>query len=361
MNDVKNGERYEYIDALRGIAALGIVAIHTAFWGGESYVPIWFKNMTLFLDVPFFFYLSGWGSSFHKYNIIKTTRSLGVIWLKWIYFISILALFCLISKWLPYQFAGVSDVRDLVNNYMMNVSFPGFRVVGGSIWFLQYYFVIVFINTFCLSLIQYSEKEERFCKYYMIFLVILFVWISYGRYTLGIDLRYFVFYSLFWIMGKNRVGGGINKFRNFIVIVLLDTIGIVFASYLQGLSVFDIQTAKFPPTIKYGFVSLLAILVAKQVEPHVRHTCKWLCHIGRNAIFYYFAQGIGSSLNYYVIPRVNTDRWLIKFLVTLVINLIVTTVLAELIGLTYRCLMHLLRKAVAMVHKAGITGDNQSI
>ena len=28
-----------YIDFLRGIAALGIIAIHTAFWAGQSYTP----------------------------------------------------------------------------------------------------------------------------------------------------------------------------------------------------------------------------------------------------------------------------------------------------------------------------------
>lgn len=202
-------ERYAYIDFLRGAAAIGIVAIHTAFWGGESYVPAWFKNMTLFLDVPFFFYLSGWGSSYQKINIGKTAKSLGTIWLKWIYFVSALALFCLISRWSPHPFEGVSNVRDLVNNYMLNVSFPGFPVVAGSIWFLQYYFVIVFINTFFLSLAQ--DKEERFCKMYMLFLAIAFIWISYGRYALGVDWCYFIFYSFFWIMGRNRGGAWMER------------------------------------------------------------------------------------------------------------------------------------------------------
>ena len=30
----KAHERYEYIDFLKGIAAIGIIGIHTAFWGG---------------------------------------------------------------------------------------------------------------------------------------------------------------------------------------------------------------------------------------------------------------------------------------------------------------------------------------
>lgn len=38
-------QRNEYIDYLRGVAALGIVAIHTAFWSGQSYTPPWFWNL----------------------------------------------------------------------------------------------------------------------------------------------------------------------------------------------------------------------------------------------------------------------------------------------------------------------------
>lgn len=41
-------KRNEYIDYLRGIASIGIIAIHTAFWSGQSYTPEWFQNLTLF-------------------------------------------------------------------------------------------------------------------------------------------------------------------------------------------------------------------------------------------------------------------------------------------------------------------------
>lgn len=56
--------RNTYIDMLRGIAALGVIAIHTAFWSGQSYTPIWFQSLTLLIDVPFFFFLSGWGARY---------------------------------------------------------------------------------------------------------------------------------------------------------------------------------------------------------------------------------------------------------------------------------------------------------
>ena len=82
-------ERNNYIDFLRGIASIGIIAIHTAFWSGQSYTPEWFWNLTLLLDVPFFFYLSGWASSYKKSDIKKTCKSILDIWCKWIFFSSV--------------------------------------------------------------------------------------------------------------------------------------------------------------------------------------------------------------------------------------------------------------------------------
>ena len=87
-------ERNSYIDFLRGIAALGIIAIHTAFWAGQSYTPAWFWNITLLLDVPFFFYLSGWASSYKKCELKHVVKSLFIIWIKWIFFVSLVAIFC---------------------------------------------------------------------------------------------------------------------------------------------------------------------------------------------------------------------------------------------------------------------------
>ena len=339
----KAHERYEYIDFLKGIAAIGIIGIHTAFWGGESYVAVWFKNMTLLLDVPFFFYLSGWGSSLHRSNIERTSKGLGTVWCKWLYFVSALALFCLVSRWLPYSFAGVTSVRDLVNNYMFNVSFAGFPVVSGSVWFMQHYCVVVFINTFIMCLIQDREDEKHIRIMYMVLLAVAFIWICYGKYALGIDWRYFLFYSFFWMMGRNQMGT-VRIRKHFIFCWVLIIIGVFFASYLQELPVYDIQTAKFPPTVKYGLVSLLSILIVKHIEPYVVHMNRWIKHIGCNAIFYYFSQGIGSSLNYYVIPLVPTDNWLLKFLVTFLVNVIITTVIAEFMRITYSCIAAWLKK-----------------
>lgn len=329
-------QRNEYIDCLKGIATLGIIAIHTAFWSGQSYTPPWFWNLTLFLDVPFFFYLSGWGTSYQESSdLIRTGKSLLSIWLKWVFFVSILAIFCSVSSWLPFSFQGVADLKDLVNNYMFNVSVPGFCVVAGSIWFMPCYIGVIFINNTILMAISNSPKREQLQDTYMWTLLIIFVWVSFGKQFLGLDIVQFSFYGFFWMLGYRRVGR-VKRIQNLLLGVLICFFGIWFSSYLQGLPLYDIQSAKFPPSLKYGFVSLVSILLAKSMEGHIGTCNKALVHIGRNAIFFYFAQGIGSSLSYYFISAVHLETWYLKWLLTFLFNVAVTTCIAELVALLYR-------------------------
>lgn len=194
-----------------------------------------------------------------------------------------------------------------------------------------------------MCLIQDCEDERHIRKMYMMFLAVAFIWICYGKYALGIDWRYFLFYSFFWMMGRNQMGT-VKTGKRFIFCGTLVIIGVLFTSYLQELPVYDIQTAKFPPTVKYGLVSLLSILIVKHIEPYVVHMNRWIKHIGRNAIFYYFSQGIGSSLNYYVIPLVPTDNWFLKFLITFIVNVVITTAIAEFLRVTYNYITVLIKR-----------------
>lgn len=327
--------RYEYIDFLRGIGAIGIIAIHTAFWGGQSYTPEWFWNITLLLDVPFFFYLSGWGSSFHKNDIVKTCKGLGKIWLQFIYFISCLALFCYISRWLPHPYVGVSDVGDLINNYFFNMSFPDFPVVTGSMWFMPVYFFVVLINTIIMAAIQDSAHAGQLRSLYMIFLILCFLWVNHSLYYLAVlNERQFLFYSFFWMLGYNRVGK--TKSAGGLAMALgICVCGSCFCSYLLHIPLYDIQSAKFPPTAKYAFASMLVIFIAKYFEGKIQKFNRLLVHIGKNAIYYFFGQGVGSTVNYYVVDGLAINNWLLKWVITFLINIVVTAFVAELIRVSY--------------------------
>lgn len=328
-------KRNEYIDYLKGIASIGIIAIHTAFWSGQSYTPEWFWNLTLLLDVPFFFYLSGWGGQYSKKSIEKMLKSLGKIWIKWIYFITLVSIVCSLSYKLPWRFQGVTDFRDLINNYFFNVSIPGFCVIGGSVWYLPHYFVVIFINTILMCLIAGKENEKKLKHIYMLILGIIFLWICYGNYFLGLDIQYFLFYSFFWMLGLNGCGKT-KKISQFISALVVAILGIAIWSYLQGLPLYDLQSAKFPPTMKYGCASMIVIIVAKYVEKYKKTYNKVLVHIGRNAIYYYFAQGISSSLCYIWVDKIQVHNWFIKWMIIFGINVLTTICVAEFLAVSYK-------------------------
>ena len=64
--------RDNYLDTVRGLAAIGVVAIHTAFWSGQSYgVPEEIQTLTLAVDVGLFFFLAGWAISFKEKRSVK--------------------------------------------------------------------------------------------------------------------------------------------------------------------------------------------------------------------------------------------------------------------------------------------------
>ena len=63
-------------------------------------------------------------------------------------------------------------------------------------------------------------------------------------------------------------------------------------------------------------------------------------HIGRNAIYYYFGQGIGSSINFLVVERISIHSWLLKWTITYAINVCMTIIIAESIAWLYKAAEH---------------------
>lgn len=112
--------------------------------------------------------------------------------------------------------------------------------------------------------------------------------------------------------------------------------------HLQGLPLYDLQNAKFSPSLKYGIASLFVIIISNYFDGKIKNLPKGLIRIGRNAIWYYFGQGIGSSLNYYIVNIIKMDNWIIKWLITFLVNVIITVVIAELLAFLYKSIQKMI-------------------
>lgn len=120
-------------------------------------------------------------------------------------------------------------------------------------------------------------------------------------------------------------------------------VGIAGTSYIQGLPLYDIQAAKFPPSPKYAFVSLIVIFVANYFENRIKKCNCVLVHIGKNAIFYFFGQGIGSSLIYFYVNNVSLDNWFSKWIAAFLINVVCTVAVAETLAILYNIAIKMIR------------------
>ena len=135
-------KRDNYIDFLRGIAALSVVFIHTCFWSGYSYTPELMQTLSLAIDVPFFFFLSGWSSAYVD-SFERSIRSLLNIYKKYVMFLPFFFLILLIFGFFIKQYPGLS-LRSLYGNLFFIAEEPNaLSGVMGSMWFMPVYLAVV--------------------------------------------------------------------------------------------------------------------------------------------------------------------------------------------------------------------------
>ncbi len=345
-------KRNLYIDACRGVAALGIISIHTAFYGGFD-VPEWFRSLTLFLDVPFFFYISGWAYSYKDPDILRSGKGIISIWLKWIFFICVMDLVCLVLVRINSGYVPLTSPSKLLEAFMFKEGIaPGFFVIGGSVWFIKFFFASLIINTVVLKLVHSSKRKEEYEAAYLAFLIIAYLWVLTGGYFLGLDIIFVLFYATIWMMGY--IGFGTTKsVKGFIVCLAAALAGLFITTYfdmhLLQIGPFDIQASKCTPSVRYLVISMFMILIARFFEKLIKNPNRVLVHIGQNAIFYFFGQGVGSSLINYYSSRLPIGSWFFKYLICFAVNIVITVMVAEIMRILYEQFSHLCRKASAKI------------
>ncbi len=337
-NNSANSTRNTYIDACRGIAAISIVAIHTSFYGLPN-TPDWFKSLTLFIDVPFFFYLSGWASSYKQPDVIRAGKSILRIWAQWIVFILVLNVFSFISLRLPYSYSPIRGLADLVRCLFFdeNIS-PGFFVIGASTWFIPFYFATILISNALLRLIKDSKRRDKYCYFYIVFLILLMLWAYFHPDYFGYYPPFLMLYGSLWMIGYIRAEKR-ESLTGFILALCFCAAGLCLFSRLdyriKEIYWYDLQSSKCLPSGKYLFASFFSILIGGNLERFIEKPNRILAHIGKNALYYFFGQGVGSSVLSYGHISLEISSWGLKWLAYFIINLVITTVVAESVRFIY--------------------------
>ena len=323
-----------YIDCAKGLATLSIVFIHTVFWSGQFYVSNEIRIFSLLFDVPIFFALSGLTSSG---NLDKTFRRL--LKLQIIYMIFVTGLFFFDretyqnffltfgSKYTENSLSQPFDFKVLGNWWLHQYgTCDVFPVVMGSFWYLKTYYIVTFFGVITLRFFsKYIWWIVGFC------VVFIFVFnFNPDFYPTG-QVGYTVFYLMVFLVAYQLKNKKLTNSQVLFLIgfVLLSLVG-MFWSY--GADIFyKLNKQKFPPKIPYivwSFVSLAMVFIFYNRLKIQKESL--LSYIGQNAIFFYFAQGISSSLVYFFIPIFRENlHWFILMILIYGLNVLLAVIIAK--------------------------------
>ncbi len=311
-------QRDLYIDVVKGFATLSVIFIHTVFWSGQFYVPTELRNLSLLFDVPIFFFLSGLTSSGKVEKNIHRMLKLQITYM--IFITLIFIIYCICNQTLKWEklfdwyFHSYTESKPL-------------DVVIGSMWYMRVYFMVSFFGVLVLRYL--SEKQINILICILLGGIISFSFYYYPRGNLG----YIFIYLLIFLLAK--------QCRNVFVKIpymLLGLFSLAIVYYLLYLyfgenTTILVRKQKFPPNIiylVYSCFSLFLILVLKGRLSFKKNN--FLAYIGQNAIFYYFAQGLSSSIIYIFVHWWKDEMcWYYLLPIMFIINILLAVIIAEIL------------------------------
>ena len=337
-----------YIDFAKGLATLSIIFIHTAFWSGQFYIPTEVRVASLLFDVPLFFALSGITSGG---NVEKTIYRLLKLQITYMIFVTLLFFLDYFFKVFGINFFGIQWMKDFystfggkyvpqnistdpqwqnlgnwyLHQYTMADTFP---VVMGSFWYLKVYYILTVLGVLIL----------RFFKSHINWFIglcfgLTLVFNLLPQYYPSGQVGYVAFYlGLFLLAGKIR--GKIIPTNWIPVLYGVFFIILAFLLWNSGSELLlNMNKAKFPPKFLYIFWSSFSLITLFVLYNRLKISKPtFITYIGTNAIFYYFAQGISSSLVYFaVVPLKDEMPWWLLMIIIYLLNVVLAVIIAEVL------------------------------
>lgn len=310
-------KRENYIDFVRGIVILQVIQIHTSFHSGGMYLPDIFRNVSLFLDVPVFFILTGMTfASVGKLNPVKQMLKISLVFTFFLIFYQI-------------AFSDYS-IEKIVRSIFLNFTdIPKFPTVGGSYWFIP-----VYVSSVLLTYIIYNYFS--WFRWPFVLLSFIYYLLIYTKvYTLDCivllsTLRYCLFYTSLIILGTELSKA---PTKQLIFLIVTSIVVIIVFKYYQV----NLQESKFPVNIPYIICSLPSCFIILALKRRLNSIYTPIVnYIGQNSIFFYLTQGVGASILFDALPYMTFENIYLKYILCLSINLIFSIFLGCLYCYSYK-------------------------
>ncbi len=335
-----------YIDFAKGFATLSIIFIHTVYWSGQFYVPGEVRILSLLIDVPLFYALSGLTSggnvekTFYRLLKLQITFMIFTTFLFFLdYFFKVFGLNLFGMEWMKnfystfgskYVPLNISDVPQWQNlgNWFLHqyTNADTFPVVMGSFWYLKVYFIL---TVFGVLVLRFFPKHINWFIALCLGLTVLFN--VFPHYYPSGQVGYVAFYLGLFLVAHQIKGKKIAKLWIPVLYGILIAI-FIFLYWNFGKELFlKMNKAKFPPKMLYVFWSCFSMVTLFVLYNRLKiNKPNFITYIGQNAIFFYFAQGMSSSLIYFVVvPLQDKMTWWLLLLVIYAFNIGLAVVIAE--------------------------------
>ena len=331
------------IDILRGIAVVGVVLIHTAFWSGDGWIlPQILQQATLLVDVPLFFFVTGMTLAIRISSFESTLQGLSKIYLRYIFFCFLAALACL-----PFL-TGMAPFYNFANYiFLFREPLGPLPVVVGSFWFLPVYLCVF---PLAALLVKAPRTQPLLLLLFLHFLILFrlplyvyhkFPFIEYLLFYLAITISGFLYQNTIYYSVKRSV-----KKVIFLFVLIFPAGPLFFTDPLTTLS--TLQLSKFPPTYPYfgwsiiGITSSIILVSLLRKATSLEPLINKLSFLGENAFPAFFAQGISASLLFFLTPHLRPLPQIAAFPIAAFANLSLCFVLTLLLCRAERSTIRLL-------------------
>ncbi len=358
-----------YIDFAKGLATISVIFIHTVFWSGQFYVPSEVRVLSLLFDVVLFYALSGItsGGNVEKtlYRLLKLQITF-MIFVTLIFFLDYffkvfgLSLFGMDwmknfystfgGKYVPQDISTLPQWQNLGNWYLHSyTNADTFPVIMGSFWYLKVYYILTVLG---VLIIRFFPKHIHWFIGLCFALTLIFH--IFPHYYPSGQVGYVALYLGVFLIGNRMKGKTIPKNWIFLLYGMV-AIALIWLFSSYGIEIFyKLNKNKFPPKIPYIIWIAFSVVTLFVFYNRLKISKKSIItYIGENAIFFYFAQGISSSLIYFiVVPLHEKMPWFIFLPIVFVINLVLAYFLAILLNkfdaLGWKILEYLRKKTASI-------------
>ena len=335
---MNKGERDYSIDFFRGIAVISILLIHTVFWSGTGYTPAYSKTLALLIDVPVFIFISGMSFNFSN-SILKSIKGFCKLWGKWlVYIILFFSIVFIINR---DQFTFTNIFNSLFFN-VQNVT--ALSAVKSSLWFLYMYFIVVLIcNSIIIIYRKHYDNLDNF-KYIVLISLLFYIISKYNSAFIFLNSKIMLF-NFIYLLGYYLYN---FKMKNFITFIC--AFAVLLAIYMSFILLMNydfnkMQEYKFSFDLFYLMHSSFSILLIFFFKDRIKvKKNNPLVITGRNALMFYFCNGISTSLLYFVLPKITISKWYFKLAAMFGINLVMTTTFTLIVSIAHKYIIKLLGK-----------------